>query len=470
MLATRFLPVLAAVAVAVGVPAGASAAPVPPTPSPWQAVTGDTGTSLTQLQSARSADGALHSVWVAPSASDSNKRALYERTQSATGVLGPVHTLLDGQDGLTNPAIAVNPAGTVWVYGAGSGTLGGGVFAITTTDGFATWSAPNSISTYGYAYAAYGLGAVFSPTGAAYETFGRTVKLGNEIASVEDDFGTAAGLDAHIDGGCCTYWSQPAVDGLTGGASVAWYSNVSDRAGLEVMDLTSGVAQYVPDSADAERHGSSNGDMQTPITGRLGQAGTYVGYCGGYPTCNRVLVWRVGAPKPMTIAKAGSVDLVRVTAGPDGRLWTMWISQHELWATRSNTTATAWGAPVRIPLSSSADDAVWKLTGEGSRGWLDAFVSQERGSGHDTTTVRVRPGLTLALPAKAWVGSSVTAKVTDAGAPVAGAKVRIGLVSYTTNAGGVATVKLPATKGARTVTASATGYTKALGGIVVRKH
>jgi len=447
---------------------GAVLPPASPAASTWRDVTGDTGTSNTQVQAARST-GVTRLAWVAPSTTTDGSVALYERDIAASGKLGPVRTLLDGQDGLTNPAIAVNPLdGRVWVYGAGSATMGGGLFAVSSGDGFASWTPAASISGYGYAYAAFGLGAVFTKSGAPYETFARWLKTGNALASAEDDFGTAPGLSAGIDLGCCTYWSQPAVDGVTGAASVGWYSNVTDRSGIEVLDVATNTLRYVPGSADAGRDGSTNGDMQTPITGRIGASGTFVGYCSGYPTCKQARVWRVGSSKPTVVGTGSSLQYARIAAAPDGRLWAFWVSKRSIVARRSNASATAWGAPVTVAVPGSADDAIWRTGGAAAPGWLDVLVSGEFGAGDATRTTRIRAGLSLLGPARAKPGASVTFTVKDAGVPVKGATVRIGKATATTNAAGTATLMVPSTLGTKTVTASRTGYTKATRTVVVK--
>jgi hypothetical protein len=427
----------------------------------WRNVTGDTHTNLTAVQAASGGPGtALHVVWVGPETDLNTRSALYERDVLANGTLGATHVLLGGTSGMTNPSIARNPVdGHMWVFAAGAGVQGGKLLSLSSSDGFVSTTTPTPISTNGYAYAPDDSSAAFSAAGDAFLSYGVTFKHGLGVDPAEDDLGAAPGFDAGLASRCCVYWSQVALDGVSGAPMLGWYSNVDpDRAGLEVVSLTTGAVQYVPGSADAGRHSSANGDMATPITGRIGAGGVFVGYCGGYPTCTKALVWRVGAAKPVVVG-SGSMKFVRIAAAPGGRLWAFWTRDGILWARRSNPTATAWGTPVGITVPGGTHSTIWRTAGDASRGALDAFVSLQLASGANTTyTTRVLPGLTVVTPAHGMLGTKLAVTVRDAGAPVAGAKVTIRGHVGVTNAAGVAKVLLTGKTGFAVVTASRVGY------------
>ena len=450
--------------------AGATVAPPTASSAPsWRNVTGNTGTNLTAVQLARggaTGTGPLHVVWEGPQGDVAGSVALFERAVLGSGALGPVHTLLGGTGGLTNPGIARNPAdGTMWVYSAGASVLGGKLFAISSTDGFATTSGPTAISQSGYAYAPDDASAAFTQSGSAFQTFGATLKLGLGEDPTEDVLTEAPGIDSGRAGTCCVYWSHLAIDAKTDEAVVGWFSNSGDatppRAGIEVVSLTTGTTGYAPGSANAARTASSNGDMATPITGRMGADGIYVGYCSGYPTCVNALVWRRGTPKPQVVATGARLDHVRIAAAPGGRLWAMWYRSGRLWARRSDAAATAWGAPVSVIVPGGGDADVWRLAGDASRGPLDAFVTELLGSVNATHTTRLLPGLTLAGAVKAPTGTKLVFTVTDAGVPVAGAKVALRGATGKTNALGKASLVVTGKPGMSKVTAGAGGFTGA---------
>ena len=92
-------------------------------------------------------------------------------------------------------------------------------------------------------------------------------------------------------------------------------------------------------------------------------------YCSGYPTCQRVLLWQIGAAGPLTVAQGSDVEDVNIAAAPDRRLWVMWHdpSTDLISVTRSNKQATKFGEIVRIKLQKGTE-SVSKLAGEGSLG------------------------------------------------------------------------------------------------------
>ena len=100
--------------------------------------------------------------------------------------------------------------------------------------------------------------------------------------------------------------------------------------------------------------------------------------------------------------------------------------------------------------------ALWDVFGEGSLGTLDVFAHVTARGGLATWHRQVLAGLTLRCTPKK---TGATCRVTDAGAPVAGAKVRAGGRTATTAGSGVASLSLP--KGRHAVTATKAGYSPA---------
>ena len=147
----------------------------------------------------------------------------------------------------------------------------------------------------------------------------------------------------------------------------------------------------------------------------------------------------------------GDVRHVGIAAGPDGRLRVMWVGAgNAIYAARSNRSATKFGGVVGVK-PPGGTDTVWKIAGEGSRGWLDLFVSVSTPGSLAYWHMQVLPGLTIAC------AGGVGCAVTDAGDPVAGAKVKIGSKAVTTNAKGKASARVA--PGTYTAVASKAGYT-----------
>jgi hypothetical protein len=225
----------------------------------------------------------------------------------------------------------------------------------------------------------------------------------------------------------------------------------------------------------------NTGDMQlgmlarTPLVARRG-GGFYVAYPTGYPSSNRVRLWRIGAPRATLIARvAGGSPAVAIASADDGRLWVLWtkgFGDPDVLATRSNPSVTRFGAVVDAGHPKDAAQA-YNLDASAIRGALDVLGNFNIGT--TTTAVtsyrRILPGLTLgARPHRVRKGKPTDVRFTviDAGAPVKGAKVRAGGKSATTGKDGRVTLSLSLRK---PVTARAThsGYSAATKRVGVRR-
>ena len=94
-----------------------------------------------------------------------------------------------------------------------------------------------------------------------------------------------------------------------------------------------------------------------PLVARAG-GGVYAAGTAGYPTLERVLVWRLDASgvtrKLVGGPEDGEADLgvydPALAAAPDGRIWVAWVDRRpggtRIVARRSNKQATSFGAPV----------------------------------------------------------------------------------------------------------------------------
>jgi len=215
---------------------------------------------------------------------------------------------------------------------------------------------------------------------------------------------------------------------------------------------------------------------RTPLVARDG-GGFYVAYPTGYPAQTQVRLWKIGSSRAPLIARvAGSGSpAVAIAAAGDGRLWVLWtkgFGDPDVLATRSNPSATRFGAVVNAGHPRDGKQA-YKLDASAAGGALDVLGNFNIGT--TTTAVtsyrRILPGLTLgARPRRIRKGEPTEVRFTviDAGAPVKGATVRAGGRSATTGRDGRVTLTLSSR---RPITARAThaGYTAATKRLGVRR-
>jgi hypothetical protein len=295
-----------------------------------------------------------------------------------------------------------------------------------------------------------GVGAGVTPDGTPAFTYAYSFVVGYHagLDSNQSD------LDLLPDTKCCGYWPDVAFE-ANGNGYVAWYSNVEGEVGTYVQQVTPtlGTKQLVPESSTAGKAIAPS--QRTPIVARTG-GGVYVAYCSGYPTCMRVLVWKVGSTTPTEIATGTDIESVTMSATPDGRLWVLWedASASSLYASPTDDTAAEPGAPV--PFAAPAGtDTVWHLTGAATDATVDVLASvtvrTPTASELATWHTQVLPGLAVAV--KSTKGRAAYT-VTDAGEPVAGAKIKAGRKTLTTDKVGKAT----GTKAPAEVVVSKTGY------------
>lgn len=134
-------------------------------------------------------------------------------------------------------------------------------------------------------------------------------------------------------------------------------------------------------------------------------------------------------------------------------------------ARRSNLDVTVFGAVVNAGRPARAS-SIYRLDGSATSGALDLFANASIGitPGSQTYERRIFPGLTLtASPRRLHRGqtSQVTFTVRDAGATVAGARVRSGGKSGITNANGKVTLAILGRNRSVTAAARANNYTAA---------
>ncbi len=418
-------------------------------PGTWTRVTDSNGVNIDQVGLARTGNGVLHVFW---KRRDAPLEASLRRTPvSPAGKVGGSSLLLAGLKDVGGPDAVVLPDGRLRVFfpGLGDTPEEAGVMAATGSSAGTGWKREGV--------------RVSSVASSPYSAVGAAVTAGGEsVFSYTRSFVSAfkVGIDPNVpdkeiqpDKQCCDYLSDLATDAKSGQTTVAWYSNAKGRTGTWVQQVLPGLGKRLLVPGSATKGKSVGVDQRVAIASRIGAPGVYVATCQGYPVCTRALLWRVGG-KAIAVGKSPDVEDIHVSSGPDGRLWVAWHDGEtkRIHAARTNRAATQIGPLVTVnpPKGTSA---LWKLTGEGSLGALDLFVSATTGSSLSTWHTQVPPPLSLSAKKSK---TQVTFSVTDAGDPIGGAKISFGGKTLTTSAAGKATAPLPAGKTA--AKASKPGY------------
>lgn len=420
-------------------------------PGKWSQVTGPQE-NTTELGLARSGDGVLHVIW----AQDTGLGGIVHHSALSANAKtwsGP-NTVYSYPDGLNNRLALVSTAGGLRAFFAGlvgteSNPLQGRLATATSTDG-TSWtvqpdSASNNTDTLSSVYASAGVAAAVGTDGTPITAWGDTgsgYHFG--ISSTTPDM-------RYGGGSCCVYAPGIGVDSVTGETVLAWQF-LQTGNGTAYQTIRPAVGPMIqPTGARA-----ANTSTRTAITGRIGAAGVYLAYLRGTNQfMSSPAVVRTSGGSAYTFRGAKDAEDIGIAAAPGGRLWVFWQRKGKITAVRSNTKATKWGAPVTIkpPKNTSV---IYNLAGEGSLGPLDLFALVDRSSILMNWQQRILPGLTLSA---ASAHGKIKFRVTDAGSPVRGAKVKAGGRSKRTNSAGRATINLRA--GRYRATATKTGYAPA---------
>ena len=434
--------------------------------APWKRVTSPDGASTDQVGIARTADGVLHLVWSHPTGP--NTEDLLHTVIGANGRIGGTNPVQSGWTGFTNAAVVVDPGGLRAFWGGFRTTDSSDPQRETSTalspDGGASWALqPGSVVPAGAQSYGSNLAATVRPDGTTLQAFAGTlgtwVHAGLSPATPNHDYQAPIGQ----------YGYDPNLATDAAGRTVmAWYSNANGHLGVLAQDVAAdgspiGSAVTMPNTSDMQVGMLS----RTPLVARRG-GGVYVAYPTGYPSPNRIRLWRIGSSRAQLIASvAGGSPAASVAAAADGRLWVLWtkgFGDADVLATRSNPGATRFGAVVNAGHPRDAAQA-YTLDGSAAGGSLDVLGNFN--IGNTTTAVtsyrRIRPGLTLgARPRRLQRGerTAVRFSVLDAGAPVRGATVRAGGQSATTSSDGRVTLSLTSRR-PLTARASHPGYTAA---------
>ena len=419
-------------------------------PGSWTRLTPLTQSNIDEPGYARTDDDDLQVLWVVPNGANSAHQDLFRSDISKNGTLIGSNPVDTDWLGISSPALVAEGGGLhLDAFFGGQkddqpNSASTGLIQTFSEDRGEQWQRlPGSRAEGGGVesspMAATRLGDVFWQTwgGSGYGVFThRGVQKSVPSVNMQDRIG----------GGCCGFDPNIAADATNNAVMVAWYSSTNDKPGVwsQALDPATGNPVGNPGRMPGTDTASQLSD-RTPLVA-LPSGGFYA----AYPSGSNVLVWRVGPAAALKVGvNVASVSGTTLAATPDNRLWLAWSANvggvRRVVARRSNPGATKWGQPVTVkpPPGSST---FWSLYGEGNpSGVLDVLALVTTSGGIATWHSQVEPGLTVtAVPSKIKRSkkTKVQFKVTDAGDPVQGAKVKCAGKSGKTGAGGTVKLKL----------------------------
>ncbi len=298
-------------------------------------------------------------------------------------------------------------------------------------------------------------------------------------AGVEYRIGTsstipATGNDSQITlslshGGAVAMANNAAGNGDTYLAFYRFFSKNASKDGVYAKDLTANSAPVrAPHSGTTTVDTFPISSQRTAIASPNAHGGgVYLTYCTDKANCPTNLLWKVGAKSAITIPGTKLAVGLTMSAGPDGRLWLAWYNetQNRVITMRTNKADTRFGPAhsFALPPKCIQDGNTHLALTSGNSGRVDLGLSCL--TGHSAIASVTQSEATLSVSANHGKitnthANKVTFTVTDAGDPVAGAKVKVAGKTATTGKNGKVTVTFNkgAKPGTDTAIATATDY------------
>ncbi len=361
----------------------------------WKQVTASGGSNIDEVSSVRTPDGVLHVAW-------HKGGDLVHTAILANGKVGASSPIQTGWAGDEDPAIVAVPGGLRVFWGGIRSTdpteTNQDMNTAFSPDGGATWQlTPGSIVPLGAQSYGSDASATTLPNGTTLQawagTLGTWVHAGLDPATPNTDYQAPSG--------CCGYYPGLATD-AAGITMMAWFSNATGHTGVFAQPVNAagaaaGPAMTLPGTTNMS---GSEQDYRTPIVARAKSGGFYVAYAVGYPTANKIRVWKVGSSSTTLVASTANGSMASIAADPKGRLWVVWregqFDSIHVMAARSDKDVGKFGAPVDAGAVKNAATA-YALDANATASSLDVLALFGVGteSGASTYTTRVLPGLTL---------------------------------------------------------------------------
>ncbi len=448
--------VLAAVLPALG--AAAALAGASPTPS-LARVNSYGASPIPSFGMVRTANGTLHLLYQTTPVGGGTPSGLTSRTISASGAPGAATTALSGWK-VSRPGLTALPNGSlVAVFGAQSPQQQvADIWAISSSDGGATWSAPAAVGSGTDENLAYASDMTLQQTG------GTPVLTAPQAGGVVVQQGLGQGSPTQLVTDSSDNFAgmvNTAFDASTHEVVASWSSNAG--SGGEYVRAVAPTLGAVQKLSGQHRNG-------VVIAGRDAGPGVFGAYT---PDGHAVRVFRYGGGS-VAVGKVSTVtpEALAVATSLDGRIWVMWgdeAGNPGLVVTRSNMAVTRFEPLQRITMHVSQ---LQRIGGDGRLGPLDLLVDMRPAGGSGAAAApglfhaRILPVLAAAVSVKAVKNKKgvvtkhvVTVKVTDAGDAVPGATVAVAGAKAKTGASGVASLTLPAAvAGVKPVSVTAPTY------------
>lgn len=474
------------VAAGLTAPVGAAAGAAPlvtaaETPAPakgvesWTTVsTGDV--SLLALPTTlRTGDGVLHTVYP----QELGTQRQYEHsTITPAGAVGAHHPVATPWGTLVyDPQLIPAPGGMRLVFSGLQDTNSGNFFssghmynAVSDTSG-ATWTVPaEGLTRSSSAYASYGTAAVALADGTPLSAFVLNSALVWRAGTIPAaslapaQIGTVPLDGSASQSACCAYQTSLARSG--GNVYAAWYGNghTPDSEGILVRQVhpAAGPLVVAPQSnrPTGSQFDSFAADSSVPLVTRP-DGSVVAAYCLGTYSCEKLVLWQLGTGEIHVVPGAKGAQHVDMSVTPSGRLWVAWTRSDKVYAARTSPGGFTFGA-VRSLGAPSGSSSLYKIVVDATDGFADVLVNDGDAISH----LRLLPALSLKAKPKKWDGDKsqkVKLTVTDAGTPLAGAKVKGGGEKCTTNSSGVCKVTYgPHKPGKIKVKATLDGYAPAV--------
>ena len=412
----------------------------------WTQITHAHNGAASNLGLARGKNGVLHVLWAGPAKPPLT--AIFDTPISPGGVAGKPQTVLTGWNAVHAPAAAAAADGSVHVLISGQKVLANDdpYAGLNEAVGPGTWSlAPKAFGTFQLTVASS------ADVGIAMLKNSQLVSVWRSATSLLFQAGTDASMQPqNITPPGLAEAPVIAVDSRSGDAVVAYRNSSSGTDFFRRILPSLGAPQAMPQAKV----------LGPTIAARSG-GGIFSAYT---PDGTRVLLLRFGGKAiAVPVPKGARVLTAGLAAGPEGRLWVYYANEQQTYVTRTSKAVSGF-EPVQTLASAPKTAQLFRLEGEGSAGPLDLFadVTVDGAARDGSYQTHVFPVLSLRV---AKSGGRLTVHVTDAGDPVAGARVT-GLPggAKTTDAGGAIVVTVPAVqKSSFVLAATKAGYLPARG-------
>lgn len=480
LLTTLLLPaVLLATTPSQGATPGSPGGESPRKAPGWTKVSTGTVDSLTEITTLRTADGVLHAVY----AQDTGNTSNYEHTTlSTTGAVTGRSDVLGSWSGLVSkPKLLPTPTGGLRLVFSGlqdantNNFYSNGYAYDTVSDASGTaWTLqPRALTKSSAAYSGYGIGATLLSNGTPVTAGALNSEIFYRVGDIPTtDPGVLATYptdSSYVGSSCCLYETQLVNSGDN--IWMAWYANGSSEAtnGTFVQQIYPTTGPVIKAPGSSVGTDSLNPGQTVAMVARPG-GGVVLAYQLGYPTATSIGLWQVGSSSAVKVPNSQGADQVALSAGASGRMWLAWRADNSVSAVRTSVTGFGLGA-VQDLGAPAGDSELRSIAVDASLNQGTVMINDVASS--SVYSIMVNPGLSLkAKPGSIRAGKAkkVTFKVTDAGAAVAGVKVKGGGESCTTNASGVCKSTYKVSKpGKLKVLATKSGYGQAKTMVKVKK-